>query len=509
MRRSYEDAGVVAGANPCNHEDVKGTMAALKIILGSARGSLPDIISCEVAQRLLSILDAENLRDVTMAVMVAEGAALGERGSTRGLRDFGHCQLSKEGVAIHINYHKSDKEQKGCDAGIMHSSACVPGGLNVVRDERGVMRFSIAHFCAACVHDLHVKTLLLTFPGMTLEDISNQPLFADWVVAESVPAGATAVKAPESNSAFVAQLRDGVTVITRDQEKAGLLYRGEPLISLSPALSLVMLGITDMKLRALGGCAGEYTERDVAGGKGRSAALRRVGAAPAELADMVVAEPVDTTPRVGAALMEVDDAPPAACEPGVAPGEGVAAEEGGARAPEVEASAGGAPSPAAAEKRKREVSVRERLAGCGNVGRTSRCHTGLTRRRACSSRPGLWCVPLAAAARTRPALRFSGAVAGRLLRPKAGGVGEARDQRPGEGGRGRAEFRAFERASAEALLGQVLAAFARDKLGCCRSQRLVHHARGAVEGLGDDAAVPGEFQAAARAVQHGGQRTRG
>ena len=144
LRRSYEDAGVVAGANPCNHEDVKGTMAALKIILGSARGSLPDIISCEVAQRLLSILDAENLRDVTMAVMVAEGAALGERASTRGLRDFGHCQLSKEGVAIHINYHKSDKEQKGCDTGIMHSSACVPGGLNVVRDERGEQTDSAA-----------------------------------------------------------------------------------------------------------------------------------------------------------------------------------------------------------------------------------------------------------------------------------------------------------------------------------------------------------------------------
>ena len=117
LRRAYEDAGFTYEANPCNHKDVKGTMAALKIILGSARGKLPDIITCEVAQRLLSILDAEKLRDVTMAVMVAEGAALGERASTRGLRDFGHCQLSKEGVAIHINYHKSDKAQEGGDAG--------------------------------------------------------------------------------------------------------------------------------------------------------------------------------------------------------------------------------------------------------------------------------------------------------------------------------------------------------------------------------------------------------
>ena len=243
-------------------------MAVLKIFLGSARGSLlPDIITCEVAQRLLSILDAENLRDVTMAVMVAEGAALGERGSTRGLRDFGQCQLSQEGVAIHINYHKSDKAQKGCDAGIMHSSACVPGGVQLVRDERGVMRFSIEHFCVACVHDWLVKALLRTFPGMTHEDISNQPLFADWILAESVPAGATVVKAPESNSACVAQLRDGVCVITREQEKAGLLYRGEPLISLSPALSLVLLGINDLKLNALGGCAGEYTQCDVVDGE--------------------------------------------------------------------------------------------------------------------------------------------------------------------------------------------------------------------------------------------------
>ena len=40
------------------------------------------------------------------------------------------------------------------------------------------------------------------------------------------------VKAPESNNAFVAHLRDGVTVITREQEKAGLLYRGEPRVVL-------------------------------------------------------------------------------------------------------------------------------------------------------------------------------------------------------------------------------------------------------------------------------------
>ncbi len=77
-RKFYEDAGYTGDANPCNHKDVKDTLAVLKVVMG-------------------------------------------ERAGTKGLRDNGHMAYSDLGVAIHIYYSKTDRTCEGHDAGVMHS----------------------------------------------------------------------------------------------------------------------------------------------------------------------------------------------------------------------------------------------------------------------------------------------------------------------------------------------------------------------------------------------------
>jgi hypothetical protein len=346
-RKFFEDAGYTGDANPCNHKDVKDTLAVLKVVMGSARGRLPDIITPEVALRLLGILDAYNLRDMTIAMMIAQGATMGERAGTKGLRDNGHMAYSHLGVAIHIYYSKTDRTCEGHDAGVMHSETCVPGGLALVVDEDGVTRLDLSHFCAACLHKYQAELLLATFPELTREDIARQPLYADWMKASDVGAGLTVVKAAESNigrKGSGIQFQEGVFVISRDQEKAGVLYRGEKLSLLSSTLALALVGYPIPQPFMMGYCAGDYVagesddeaDADADGDDDRAGPVRRTGDSGAAAGDLLggvvhaaSAPPTEHLSPGGASPMEAS----LAAEPAALPGSTAAALRGDANAP--------------------------------------------------------------------------------------------------------------------------------------------------------------------------------
>jgi hypothetical protein len=262
LKRVYVDAGVPEADNPVAHTDVSQTLRLLKVVLGSARARLPDAISPDVALRVIGSLDVRNTRDLRIALLLAQGMTLGERPSTLGMRDFREMCLDVNGVCIFTPYTKSDKEQEGEVTGIPHLVGCKKSCVTSEVD--GVLRFVEAEFCAACVLPFYKQTLLEEFPGLTEEVLAGQPVFGEFVSPEGVPAGATVVKAKLGSNvdAGTVSLREGVFVITCEQEVAGTLYRGEPLDSLDTVLALARVGVEVEPLRASGLCAGAYVGDD-------------------------------------------------------------------------------------------------------------------------------------------------------------------------------------------------------------------------------------------------------
>jgi hypothetical protein len=109
----YKAHNVKKDDNPGMSQLVKDTLRMVKLILGEGRMKLPDTLSPEVALRIIGALDAENERQVLLAVLLALGMTLGERPSTLFLRDIGEISVSEQGVLIFTPYTKSDFTREG------------------------------------------------------------------------------------------------------------------------------------------------------------------------------------------------------------------------------------------------------------------------------------------------------------------------------------------------------------------------------------------------------------
>lgn len=110
---AYRCAGVPDGENPGCSKEVCATLRVVTVILGEGRGALPDVITPELARRIIGSLDVSQPRQALVAVLIAHGLTLGERASTLALRDFGECVFSDNGVLIFTPYCKNDKTQVG------------------------------------------------------------------------------------------------------------------------------------------------------------------------------------------------------------------------------------------------------------------------------------------------------------------------------------------------------------------------------------------------------------
>ncbi len=149
---AYRHAGLADHVNPACHAEVSSTLSVVSVILGEGRMALTEVISPELAQRIIGSLDARNLRHALVAVLLSHGLTLGERASTLALCDFGEITFSEDGVLIFTPYTKSDKTQVGETSGIPCCTTCDKSKhCSTVTGDDGCVYFDMAVFCPACV----------------------------------------------------------------------------------------------------------------------------------------------------------------------------------------------------------------------------------------------------------------------------------------------------------------------------------------------------------------------
>ena len=246
---AYKQAGVLRQNNPGYADQVSHTLSICFVIMGNGSVQMPEVISPELAKRVIGSLHARDMRHALVAVLLAHGLTLGECASTLFLRDFGEISYTDEGVLIFTPYHKSDKLQVGGDAGIPCCTASAKAThCCTVLDEDGVEFFDMEHFCPACVLKHYVKLLKEKHPELTDADLSGRPLFAEYMTADELPRGLTVVKARAgsnigSDGAHVVQVPEHVMVVTHEEQVEGGMYRGERLRGIGDRFALARLGV--------------------------------------------------------------------------------------------------------------------------------------------------------------------------------------------------------------------------------------------------------------------------
>lgn len=118
-----------------------------------------------------------------------------------------------------------------CSTGCEHATD--PLASVVADDEGGVSRFVVGE--SACLAHMvtYLTTLMLrTYSGLTVADLADLPLFADYYEEADVPRGTVVIRAERGShvgpTSFAAQAGQ-VLVIDRQQEQAGARFRhGQP-----------------------------------------------------------------------------------------------------------------------------------------------------------------------------------------------------------------------------------------------------------------------------------------
>jgi hypothetical protein len=274
------------GQNPAYAKVVKDTLYFIGLVTGRARLTLPDAMEPWMVQRIVSCLRADDVRDCAKAAMISHGMTLGERPESWWIRNHADMVLSGTGLELFRAYHKTDKEQArarqgvlcgsrrgtgrgacvrarlrerlpfalravaltprrarmcvlrfalprvqgGSKKGIPHVTGCVNQGKDTCTmatfDVNGVAFFDGDNFCPACITG-HYRELLKSKFNLTDEDIAGMPVFAEYCRVADVPSGGTLVKIASGSVVDATKLRPDVKVVTIEEERAKLMYRGE------------------------------------------------------------------------------------------------------------------------------------------------------------------------------------------------------------------------------------------------------------------------------------------
>ena len=93
----------------------------------------------------------------------------------------------------------------------------------------GVEYFDGENYCPGC-GVRHLQNVLLKVHGLTEEDLAGVPLFADYAHLKDLQAGVTLVKAEVDSQVGRIKVQRGVKVISAEEEREGVMYRGEDVI---------------------------------------------------------------------------------------------------------------------------------------------------------------------------------------------------------------------------------------------------------------------------------------
>lgn len=105
----YSEAGVLDEKNPAKAKVVRDVLKIASVILGERRGPMPDTISPELALRIIGALNAGDVDQVRLAVMMVIMRTLGLRNSTGILLDTGDLEMTTQGLIVHSRYLKKSK----------------------------------------------------------------------------------------------------------------------------------------------------------------------------------------------------------------------------------------------------------------------------------------------------------------------------------------------------------------------------------------------------------------
>jgi hypothetical protein len=266
-----ETRGKGEGQNPAHAAVVSHVLHLVGKILGRARVKMVQPLEPWMLKRMLFCLRADDVYGATVALVLSHGLCIGERAGAWFIRDHGHCGYTPLGEIVHRIYLKTDRlqarlrrelhaqrgarfargacpsagltaarrPQEGSTKGVPHREACRNKGKETCDGVATVMvdgeeYFDGENYCPGC-GVRHLQNVLLKVHGLTAEDLEGVPLFADYTLLKDLQAGATLVKAEEDSQVGRIKLQRGVKVISAEEERNGVMYRGEEVtVPVSP-----------------------------------------------------------------------------------------------------------------------------------------------------------------------------------------------------------------------------------------------------------------------------------